>query len=47
MSSYENKVLIQSDRLGNEVEFIFKIKYGSGKSSVSLHDLPSKVHWFF
>ena len=37
----------RSDRVGNEVEFIFKFNYSSGKCSVILHDLPSVVHWIF
>ena len=44
MSSLENKVLIQSDRVGDEVGFIFKFNCNSGKCSVILHDLPSEVH---
>ena len=40
MSSNETKVLIPSDRVGNEVEFIFKFNCSSGKCSVIVDDLP-------
>ena len=41
-NSSENKELKQSDRVGNEVVFIFKFNCKIGKCSVIVHDLPPK-----
>ena len=43
-SSRENKVWIQSDGVGNEVEFILEFNCSSGKCSVILRDVPPEVH---
>ena len=43
MSSWENKVWIQSDRVSDDVGFILKFNCNSGKCSVILQDLPPEL----
>ena len=47
ISIWENKGLIPSDRVGYEVEIIFKFNCNSGKYSVIVHDLQPEAHWIF
>ena len=47
MSSSGNEAWIQSDCVGNDVEFIFNINGIIGKCGVIVHVLPPEVHWTF